>query len=866
MTAVGDPNQAIYGWRGASVSNILDFAETFPARRGDGADVPADGQPALRPRGSSRSPTGWPRRSTPRTTPVAPLEPKPEAGRGRRSPTAVYETHRDELAALVDGVREAHAGAGTERWSEHRRAHPRQRPRRRGLRRADRAPASRSRSSASPACCACPRSPRSSATLHLMHDVTANAALLTLLTGPRWAIGPRDLELLGGRAARAGRPPRPRRATRRRSTTTSSQIADGIDPAEIPCLDDALDDPGEAPYSPGGAGAVRAARRRAADAALPRRRAAARHRAPDHRHHRRRRRARLGGQPGRRRRAATTSTCSSARSPTSRPSTATSRCRRCWPTSPPRTTRATASTSPPRPRPTRSSCSPSTAPRAWSGTAVFLVGVCETRFPANRSRTLWTSSPAVLPAPLRGDADDLPQLRGHDKAALDAYRADTQAHDADRGAAARATSPSPAPRTRCRSRRTAGARAPTPFGPSAYQAGRPRPARASGASPSRRGSTSPAKGDPNPYAGEDPSRAVAADRHRRRGAAPARGRRRARARRRPGRRGRRPRHGRERPRRRLGRRGRAAPRRGARRAQRRDRRAAARVSLSASAVLRLREDADAFARELARPMPRPPSPRRPVRHAVPRLGRGRASRSSRCSTPTTCPAAPTSTSPTTHDLDAVIAAFEAGPVRRPRPARGRGVVRARPRRPGGPRPHRRGLPRARRRRSSSSTGRPTAPPPPTRSSSRSTGSPGPSCAACRSSRSGRRSTTCAPASGRAADDLPDRQALEAILGGLSVLRVEPVRDPARGDPAGPVGADRAGRRAVADELHPRVGDGGRAVELDAAVRRAQAQGREVADRRAEAGRPQDRRRPATLEPSGIRTPSGSTAANIGCRS
>ena len=62
------------------------------------------------------------------------------------------------------------------------------------------------------------------ATLALIQDVTDNAAMLTLLNGPRWAIGVRDLALLGRRAAGPGRaarpeprvPRRPGRARRRR--------------------------------------------------------------------------------------------------------------------------------------------------------------------------------------------------------------------------------------------------------------------------------------------------------------------------------------------------------------------------------------------------------------------------------------------------------------------------------------------------------------------------------------------------------------------------------------------------------------------------------------------------------------------------
>ena len=305
-----------------------------------------------------------------------------------------------------------------------RRAHPRQRPRRRRLRRADRRARSRSRSSASRACSGCPRSPRSSPRSTLLHDVTANAALLTLLTGPRWAIGPRDLALLGRRAARARRAPRPRRDVRRRPTTELPRGRRRRRPGRDRLARRRARRPrATCAYSPEArerfallAGELRLLRR-------ARRRAAPRPGPPDHRHHRHRRRAGLLGQPGgrgparqprpvrqggrgvpgrRRRRHA----AGAARLPQAEDEL---RQR-------PRRRHA-------RPRPTRSSCSPSTAPRAWSGTRCSWSASAETQVPDQPAAHAGpTVAGRAARAAARRRRATCRSCAGYDKPALDAYR------------------------------------------------------------------------------------------------------------------------------------------------------------------------------------------------------------------------------------------------------------------------------------------------------------------------------------------------------------------------------------------------------------------------------------------------------------
>ncbi|MFE1898804.1 UvrD-helicase domain-containing protein, partial [Streptomyces yangpuensis] len=234
VTAVGDPCQAIYGWRGASVANLDDFPEHFPH---------ADGTPATRLSLSEN------RRSGGRLLDLAnglaaplrdmhegveALRPAPGAEGAGQVRVALLETHAQELDWLADSV--AHlVRTGTE---------PRE-------------IAVLCRSAGDFAQIQAVLVDRDvpvevvglSGLLHLpevadlvavcevLQDPGANASLVRLLIGPRWRIGARDLALLGRRArllvarSPAGTDPDERLAA----------AVEGVDPAEIVSLADALE-------------------------------------------------------------------------------------------------------------------------------------------------------------------------------------------------------------------------------------------------------------------------------------------------------------------------------------------------------------------------------------------------------------------------------------------------------------------------------------------------------------------------------------------------------------------------------------------------------------------------------------------------
>lgn len=253
VTAVGDPCQAIYGWRGAAASNILQFTTDFPGR--DGFPAASYALTVNRRSGhrilevANHLAAGL--RADPLLAEAAGdsiLVAPPDAPPGQVA-AATFATWAEEVSWLADRVVVVRGEGDVRAWS-------------------DIAILTRRNADIGPlyaelvgrdvpveivglgGLLTLPEVRDVVATLRVLDDVTANPELVRLLSGPRWGIGPRDLALLGRRA----------RELARDRSGSAAEFDDGlvaalegavaeIDPTEVVSLLDAITDPGALAYS-----------------------------------------------------------------------------------------------------------------------------------------------------------------------------------------------------------------------------------------------------------------------------------------------------------------------------------------------------------------------------------------------------------------------------------------------------------------------------------------------------------------------------------------------------------------------------------------------------------------------------------------
>ncbi|GII85817.1 ATP-dependent DNA helicase [Sphaerisporangium siamense] len=224
VTAVGDPCQSIYGWRGASSGNLKRFVRDFPTSAGEPADVRRlsvsfrNGEKVLDVAARVQVPLRAEAREVPVLTPGV-----NRVGRGRVL-CAFHETAEDEAAWVADGVAHllGHEGAPDGLpWGDGERDKLREKAKAgawggaQAIQPQDVAILARKRSQF-PALrraleardipvevvglgglLTVPEVADVVATLRVLYEPAAGDSLVRLLAGPRWRIGVADLKVLG---------------------------------------------------------------------------------------------------------------------------------------------------------------------------------------------------------------------------------------------------------------------------------------------------------------------------------------------------------------------------------------------------------------------------------------------------------------------------------------------------------------------------------------------------------------------------------------------------------------------------------------------------------------------------------------------